>query len=231
MKELIDTYKKRLNTANELVSKLNRKEVSDEVYVRLKTKANCYRGIIRELESIDMVALEFCDDIGDTLQENAPLTDDLVSAIRRIRSTAVLWDNDTADFKICLRNIFDVCEKEFNKPSFQGYIASNSTHPKQEDAQPSEKEMRDIFNEIGEFTSTNFSKSASTHLIKLKEEVNEVIENPSDTEEYADCLLALFSAAYCMFPYDGFINAVKKKLEIVKNRTWKKQADGTFKHI
>ena len=68
-------------------------------------------------------------------------------------------------------------------------------------------------------------------LIHLKEEVQELIDNPNDEMEWADCWLLLLDAAerkgYSVTDLIGF---GRKKLEINKKRTWDRRSDGVFKH-
>ena len=47
METLIEDYKRRLKTANEMLKETDRIAIK---YVRIETKASCYRTIIAELE-------------------------------------------------------------------------------------------------------------------------------------------------------------------------------------
>jgi hypothetical protein len=90
-----------------------------------------------------------------------------------------------------------------------------------------------LFNEMGEFSVKTFTgATAKGHLRKLKEEADEAIEDPTDIKEYADCLMALFGAAYkAGFTYDALIQAGKEKLEINKSRKWVKLENEIYQHI
>jgi len=90
-----------------------------------------------------------------------------------------------------------------------------------------------LFNEMGEFSVKTFTgATAKGHLRKLKEEADEAIEDPTDIKEYADCLMALFGAAYkAGFTYDSLIQAGKEKLEINKSRKWVKLENEIYQHI
>lgn len=101
--------------------------------------------------------------------------------------------------------------------------------------QPSEAESKLdlIYSEFGEWTKKTFPDAHSVeHLIKLKEEADEAIAKPSDITEYADCLGAIFGAAYKSgFSFDDLKTAFIKKFEINKSRKWLKSKNGTYQHI
>lgn len=90
-----------------------------------------------------------------------------------------------------------------------------------------------LYNEFGEWIKIVFpDATAKEHILKLKIEADELIENITDKYEYADCILALFGAAYKSgLSYEVLINAIKSKFEINKNRTWRRLEDGTYQHI
>ena len=94
-------------------------------------------------------------------------------------------------------------------------------------------DMEYLYNCMGEFSVRVFHDANTIdHLKKLKEEVDELIENPGDLHEYADCILALFGAAYKMnIPYKTLANAVKEKFDILLKRKWEKRPDGTYQHV
>lgn len=50
MKTLLEDYKNRLKTANEMIKELRFKDESNPDFIRLTTKASCYRTIIAELQ-------------------------------------------------------------------------------------------------------------------------------------------------------------------------------------
>lgn len=88
------------------------------------------------------------------------------------------------------------------------------------------------FNSIGEWSKNAFPDANSiTHIVKLKHEAQEVIESPYDIKEYADCIIALFAAAYkADIAFFELVGAVESKLEVNKNRKWTKLSDGTYQH-
>lgn len=90
----------------------------------------------------------------------------------------------------------------------------------------------DLFTDMGKFVDKTFpNATAKEHLMKLKQESQEAIEAPMDIMEYADSELALHGAAHkAGFTYKELQEAKKQKLEILKNRSWEKQADGTYQH-
>lgn len=95
------------------------------------------------------------------------------------------------------------------------------------------KIMDDIlFNEIGLWSKQELpDASAISHIIKLKHEADEVIADPGNHEEYADCLIALVAGAWKSgITLDELIKATENKLLINKKRKWIKQADGIYQH-
>jgi hypothetical protein len=60
-------------------------------------------------------------------------------------------------------------------------------------------------------------------LLHLKKEVDEVLENPTDIVEYADCIFLVYDAARrAGFSYGQLEQACFEKLRINKARTWPK---------
>ena len=68
------------------------------------------------------------------------------------------------------------------------------------------------------------------HLMK---ECGEVLENPTDLEEYADLLFLVFDATRrAGFTYDGLVKAAFDKLAKNKSREWNKPtSDGVIEHV
>lgn len=65
----------------------------------------------------------------------------------------------------------------------------------------------------------------------LAKEVQELLANPDDEMEWADCFLLLLDAARRKgYSVDDLMNFALKKLEINRERKWNKQPDGTYRH-
>ncbi len=80
--------------------------------------------------------------------------------------------------------------------------------------------------------------TAESSLLKLIGEVEEIqkdlAEGKREPIEYADCMMCIFdSGARQKVPITptDIINAFKEKLEINKNREWKKNPDNTYSHV
>lgn len=68
-------------------------------------------------------------------------------------------------------------------------------------------------------------------LDKLKQELNELIENPSDESEWTDCLLCFLDAAWRQgYEFENLVDFAIKKLKINKKRKWKEE-NGNFQHV
>lgn len=66
----------------------------------------------------------------------------------------------------------------------------------------------------------------------LQEEVKELIDNPDDELEWADCFLLLLDAARRKgHSVDDLVRFANAKLEINKKRSWKKDDNNVFKHV
>ena len=92
---------------------------------------------------------------------------------------------------------------------------------------------KDIFESLGNLSIKVFTQAGPIeHLIKLKEEADEAIEDTSDIMEYVDCLLALYAAAYkAGFTYEDMVKSSNDKIEILKQRKWMVREDGIYQHI
>lgn len=90
-----------------------------------------------------------------------------------------------------------------------------------------------LFYEMADYASVNFKDSnALDHLRKLKKEADEAIADPLNKEEYADCLLSLFSAFYkAGYDFNDLMDACFAKMEKLKTRNWRKGPDGLYQHI
>lgn len=109
--------------------------------------------------------------------------------------------------------------------------------------------MKSIFeleSERLEWSLKNFPEATYfSSLSKLKEEIKEVDKElkylekfPEQyhldklTMEYADCLMCLFdSAGRAGVSVEDIVEAFEEKLEINKNRKWKKNPDNTYSHV
>ena len=92
---------------------------------------------------------------------------------------------------------------------------------------------RSLYREAGRVSKTMFPTAGiKEHMLKLKQEADEVIASPLDTEEHADCLLIVMSAAFkAGISYDRLITTASIKLEELEKRKWKLEEDGTYQHI
>jgi len=89
-------------------------------------------------------------------------------------------------------------------------------------------------NDIADFTDNVFGQSNPvSKLHHLQEEVAELIEEPEDTLEWADCMILLIDAAkkagHDMDDLYGFIQA---KMDINKKRKWSApDENGVVRHV
>lgn len=94
-----------------------------------------------------------------------------------------------------------------------------------------------FWNERSKWSEETFgprtSRGAIGPLKHLKKEVEEMLENPTDLEEFADGLFLLTDAAFrAGFTYREFMDMLWYKLEKNKKRVWgPPSADGVVEHV
>ena len=87
--------------------------------------------------------------------------------------------------------------------------------------------LHKLLKEIETFSNSAFGtpqvRNETATLRKLKAEIDELIENPNDKHEWADVFLLLLDAARRKgYTINDLISFGLEKIEINKNRTWKK---------
>lgn len=99
------------------------------------------------------------------------------------------------------------------------------------------KTFKQLWQSQSEWSQRTFGSDAvkgpEGPLNHLSKEVQEVLANPKDIEEYADCLLLIFDACRrAGFQYDELRKTVITKHEINKGRIWGKQnSQGFSEHV
>jgi hypothetical protein len=90
-----------------------------------------------------------------------------------------------------------------------------------------------LYYKIGEWSKQAFPDATEIeHLLKLKQETEEVIERPKNEDEYADCFMCLMAAAYkANIPYEQLQLAIAHKLNVNRKRQWVRLEDGTYQHV
>jgi len=69
-------------------------------------------------------------------------------------------------------------------------------------------------------------------LNKLREELEELLKNPDDNLEWADCLICFLDAAWRKgYSFEDLLDFAIQKLDINKKRKWQKRNDGIYQHI
>lgn len=93
--------------------------------------------------------------------------------------------------------------------------------------------LRDLLIEIGEWAEKTFkSEDARGKILHLREEVDELLENLSDEEEWADCFLLLFDGARKQgFTFEQITELIYRKYQKNLTRTWKEEAGGVYHHV
>jgi len=93
--------------------------------------------------------------------------------------------------------------------------------------------MKNSFDKLKKIAEEIFPESTfEGHLLKAKDEIDEVIENPSDVSEFADVLICVFNAAHKRgISYEQLYEAVENKIPIIEKRVWTKTEDGNYQHV
>lgn len=87
--------------------------------------------------------------------------------------------------------------------------------------------------EISEWAAVTFpNESLLGKLEHLSEEVAELMQQPDDLGEWADCFILLFDAARKHgLSHADILSAMRAKHEKNKNRKWHQSADGIYHHV
>ncbi len=98
------------------------------------------------------------------------------------------------------------------------------------------KKIRKFIKERNAFSSLAFGspkvRNCLGPLHHLQEEVKELIDNPGDDMEWADCFLLLLDAAWRQgHSVEDLFDFAIKKLAINKKRKWKLNENGVYNHI
>lgn len=86
------------------------------------------------------------------------------------------------------------------------------------------------------FSSKTFGPKSKRGCIyplkKLREELEELIAQPKDKMEWADCMLCILDASWrAGYTFEDLVGFCIKKLEINKKRKFIRDGDGLFKHV
>lgn len=91
-------------------------------------------------------------------------------------------------------------------------------------------EIRKLTEEIVQWADSVFpDRQPQSAIIKLFEEIGEMVRNPSDPGEYADICIMLFDLAH-MHGVD-LAQAIRAKMIVNRNRNWAKSKIGTLQHV
>ena len=90
-------------------------------------------------------------------------------------------------------------------------------------------EIRLLTDEIVEWADSVFpNRTPQSALLKLFEEIGELVKDPADGGEYADIMIMMFDLAN-MHRID-LAAEVRAKIEINRSRVWAKSKTGTLQH-
>ena len=96
-------------------------------------------------------------------------------------------------------------------------------------------EIQRLQDEIGEWADETFGPKSSPRpaLLHLQKEVQEVLDNPDDKVEYADCLMILLDAyRNAGGTADELVAIAFNKLEVNKQREWgPPDENGVCEHV
>jgi NTP pyrophosphatase (non-canonical NTP hydrolase) len=89
--------------------------------------------------------------------------------------------------------------------------------------------MMQLQSEVTRWVASMFpDASAATNIQKMQSELEKLLKTPWSEDEMADVLIVL-SAYASRFGVD-LENAVRRKMEINRQRNWHREADGTYQH-
>ena len=93
--------------------------------------------------------------------------------------------------------------------------------------------MKELLSEIAVWAEQTFPNEGVTgKLAHLKEEIEELLDDPTNLDEWADCFLLLFDAARKQgIEYDDIAAAMRAKFERNKLRRWVEDMPGIYHHV
>ena len=90
-------------------------------------------------------------------------------------------------------------------------------------------EIRQLTDQIVQWADSVFpDRKPESALLKLFEEVGELVRDPANPGEYADICIMVFDLAN-MHGID-LAAAIRQKIEVNRNRVWRKTQTGTLQH-
>lgn len=90
-------------------------------------------------------------------------------------------------------------------------------------------EIRQLTQDIVQWADSVFpDRKPESALLKLFEETGELVRDPTAAGEYADICIMVFDLAH-MHGID-LAQAIREKIEVNKNRVWRKTLTGTLQH-
>lgn len=91
-------------------------------------------------------------------------------------------------------------------------------------------EIRELQVLIKDWADKRFpNRTVQTCLLKLYEEIGELVKDPGSPQEHADIFIMLFDLA-AMYDID-IADAVRAKMEVNKQRKWRLTESGTMQHV
>jgi len=93
--------------------------------------------------------------------------------------------------------------------------------------------LRELQDTIGQWSEVTFDDASPVpKLHHLKREVDELLAEPYDRFEYADCLILLVDAARkAGLSADTLVETAFEKMEINKRRVWVEDDNGVSHHL
>lgn len=81
---------------------------------------------------------------------------------------------------------------------------------------------QEMQNDIFDFSEKTFGKgTVKGKITHLSEELDEVLADPTDRHEWADCMILLLGAARCAgLDMDDIYQAMQEKMDINRKRKW-----------
>lgn len=113
------------------------------------------------------------------------------------------------------------------------WLADNRNMWKELPNVTADKDLFILTDEIAVWAAKTFpDESVEGKLEHLKEEVEELLDDPDDLGEWADCFMLLFDAARKKgLAKAQIIEAMRAKFEVNKTRTWRDVGNGVHKHV
>jgi Protein of unknown function (DUF550) len=154
----------------------------------------------------------------------------LISANNRQVAHFQAWNDNSGSLIVSERHCAQAAYAMNEKYGKLGHAISYADPPEPHDVDLNWNDLRVMQHLVVQWADSAMPDRTPTHaLLKMSEEIGELIRDPTDPEEYADLFIMLVDLA-AMHGVTDLGAAVKAKMKINANRKWEQMPTGTMQH-